>query len=138
MVNESNIKEFRYELIWEKSQKAKLYSSEKEFIPTHENISVFYEKLGVCNPQVLGTKSKPIYPNSILTFDEVKKGKHPAQKPADLLEYLIKTYSNEDDIVLDCTMGSGSTGIACVKLNRNFIGIESSDKYFKIAEKEIQ
>lgn len=138
MVNESNIKEFRYELIWEKSQKAKPYSSEKEFVPTHENISVFYEKLGVCNPQVLGTKSKPIYPNSILTFDEVKKGKHPAQKPADLLEYLIKTYSNEDDIVLDCTMGSGSTGIACVKLNRNFIGIESSDKYFKIAEKEIK
>lgn len=63
---------------------------------------------------------------------------HPTQKPVELLEYLIKTFSNEEDVVLDFTMGSGSTGVACKNLNRKFIGIELDDKYFKIAKNRIQ
>ena len=62
---------------------------------------------------------------------------HPTQKPVALMEYLINTYTNENETVLDFTMGSGSTGVACVNLNRNFIGIEKDDKYFEIAEKQI-
>ncbi len=65
------------------------------------------------------------------------RGKHPTQKPVALMEYLIKTYTNEGEIVLDFTMGSGTTGVACANLNRNFIGIELDEKYFKIAEKRI-
>ena len=62
---------------------------------------------------------------------------HPTQKNVDLMEYLIKTYTNENETVLDFTMGSGTTGVACVNLNRNFIGIELDAEYFKIAEKRI-
>ena len=65
-------------------------------------------------------------------------GFHPTQKPVALLEYLIKTYTQENEIVLDFTMGSGSTGVACVNTNRKFIGIEMDDKYFEIAEKRIK
>lgn len=82
------------------------------------------------------------YPNNILNFKSVfnrskEKTPHPTQKPVDLLEYLIKTYTNEGETVLDFTMGSGSTGVACVNTNRNFIGIEMDDKYFDIAVKRI-
>ena len=62
---------------------------------------------------------------------------HPTQKPVALMEYLIKTYTNENELVLDLTMGSGTTGVACVNTNRNFIGIELDENYFKIAEKRI-
>jgi DNA modification methylase len=73
-------------------------------------------------------------PSSVLNF-KINRGKlHPTQKPVALLEYLIKTYTNENDTVLDFTMGSGSTGVACKNLNRNFIGIEKDDKYFDIAK----
>lgn len=76
---------------------------------------------------------------SILAFNSVWcKGMHPTQKPVALLEYLIKTYSNEGDTILDNTMGSGSTGVACVKTNRNFIGIELDDKYYDIANQRIK
>lgn len=80
------------------------------------------------------------YPKNILKFSNSsnkERGLHPTQKPVALLEYLIKTYSNEDETVLDFTMGSGSTGVACKKTNRNFIGIELDENYFKIAEKRI-
>lgn len=79
------------------------------------------------------------YPFVTLKFNSVKgnEKKHPTQKPVDLLEYLIKTYTNEDDTVLDNCMGSGSTGVACVNTNRNFIGIELDENYFKIAEQRI-
>lgn len=75
------------------------------------------------------------YPTDILSFSNAKqKGKvHPTQKPVALLEYLIRTYTNEGETVLDFTMGSGSTGVACVNTNRNFIGIEKEKKYFEIA-----
>lgn len=79
------------------------------------------------------------YPKRILKFarDGRNKRVHPTQKPVALLEYLIKTYSNECDVVLDNCMGSGSTGVACVNTNRNFIGIEKDENYFKVAEQRI-
>lgn len=76
------------------------------------------------------------YPKSILEFAP-ETGLHPTQKPISLLDYLIKTYSNEGDLVLDNTMGSGSTGVACKINNRKFIGIEKEEKYFNIAKKRI-
>lgn len=83
------------------------------------------------------------YPKNILTHKTVfnrskEKTPHPTQKPVDLLEYLIKTYTNENEIVLDFTMGSGSTGVACLNTNRKFIGIELNDNYFDIAENRIK
>ena len=85
-------------------------------------------------------KSKTGYPNDILEFNCVKNQNryHPTQKPTDLLEYLIKTYTNEENLVLDFTMGSGSTGVACLNTNREFIGIELDENYFNIAKKRIE
>ena len=79
------------------------------------------------------------FPNSVLYFNSPNRNGvlHPTQKPVALLEYLIKTYTNEDMVVLDNTMGSGSTGVACVNTNRKFIGIEKDDNYFEIAKKRI-
>lgn len=78
-------------------------------------------------------------PISILEFNTVEKGKlHPTQKPVPLLEYLIKTYTDENDVVLDNCMGSGSTGVTCKNLNRKFIGIELDENYFKIAKNRIE
>ena len=77
------------------------------------------------------------YPNDVLSFDVEAKPQHPTQKPVPLLEYLIKTYTNNGETVLDNCMGSGSTGVAAVNTGRNFIGMELDDKYFKIAEKRI-
>lgn len=78
------------------------------------------------------------YPNSILEFSPDKNIGHPTQKPVALFEYLIKTYTNENDLVLDNVMGSGTTGVACKNLNRNFIGIELDKTYFEIAKKRIE
>ena len=78
------------------------------------------------------------YPKSIIKFDSDIDKYHPTQKPVKLLEYLIKTYSNENDLVLDNTMGSGSTGVACINLKRNFIGMELEKKYYKIAKKRLE
>ena len=78
---------------------------------------------------------KQKYPQNILQFSNaIQKGKvHPTQKPVELLQYLIKTYTNENELVLDFTMGSGSTGVACINTNRKFIGIELDNNYFNIA-----
>ena len=95
-----------------------------------------------------GSRSFSVYdrelklPSALLQFPSVvsnskEKCEHPTQKPVSLLEYLIKTYTNEGEIVLDNTMGSGSTGVACVNTNRKFIGIEKDEKYFQIAEERI-
>lgn len=99
------------------------------------------------NTEVYGRMSKEIkgggdtdrYPRSVLVFasDKQKVCLHPTQKPVDLLKYLIRTYTNEHDVVLDNCMGSGSTGVACKLLNRDFIGIEKDDKYFAIAKERI-
>ena len=78
------------------------------------------------------------YPKQLIEFKREERGTfHPTQKPVPLLEYLIKTYTLENEVVLDFTMGSGSTGVACKNLNRNFIGIEKDERYFEIAEKRI-
>ena len=78
------------------------------------------------------------YPTNIIECDKIAKPIHPTQKPTQLLEYLIKTYTKENEIVLDFTMGSGSTGVACINTNRKFIGIELEEKYFNIAKERIE
>ena len=132
----------------------------------HESVLVFYKKQPVYNPQMrVGepyvdkrksrkqsegtygnininnttlTNKGTRYPKSVISFSNVKSEKmHPTQKPVALFEYLIKTYTNEGETVLDNCMGSGTTGVACVNLNRNFIGIELDDEYFEIAKKRI-
>lgn len=155
----SNPKILRYEWIWEKSQGTGHLNAKKMPLKAHENILVFYKKLPTYNPQM--TEGKPYkcksgrgstnyrvqksvitnnsgyrYPVDILRFNS-DKGFHPTQKPVALLEYLIKTYTNECELVLDNCMGSGSTGVACKNLNRNFIGIEIDENYFNIAKERI-
>lgn len=158
----SNIKNYRYDWIWEKEQGANFMLCKYQPYKVHENISVFYKKRCAYFPQM--TSGKPYisgkgdsgditgnvkkvqtknngtrYPRSIQRFN-TEKGQgtlHPTQKPVALLEYLIKTYTNEGETVLDNCMGSGSTGVACVNTNRNFIGIELDDTYFDIARKRI-
>ena len=88
----------------------------------------------------VGRVYEEAYPNVILKYStrsSGSRGLHPTQKPVALMEYLIKTYTNEGELVLDFTMGSGTTGVACVNTNRNFIGIEKDEKYFEIAEDRI-
>lgn len=170
----SNRKNFRYEIIWEKTQKTGFYNANRMPLKGHENILVFYKKLPVYNPQKTNIDRKDIgrvrtkkedrcvlyghvkeqdykedgtrYPHDVVHFSnwngalfgETKNAtKHPTQKPTALLEYLIKTYSNEGDTILDNTMGSGSTGVACVRISRKFVGIEIRENYFKIAEDRI-
>lgn len=157
----SNMDMFRYEWIWEKDNGTGFLNSKKMPLKIHENIEIFYKKPPVYNPQMrkgfkpyktfsgrkttnygdfdrVETKSNgERYPIDIIKFKK-DGGLHPTQKPVALLEYLIKTYTNEGDTVLDNCMGSGSTGVACVNTNRSFIGIELDDKYFNIAEKRIK
>jgi len=99
------------------------------------------------NEHRLGTKAQAnimkdtVSPHNLLNFNVAKRSGsrlHPTQKPIPLMEYLIKTYTNENEIVLDFTMGSGTTGVAAKNLNRKFIGIEQDENYFKIAEKRIK
>ena len=160
----SNIKNFRYEWIWEKSQGTNPMNAKVMPLKSHENILVFYRKKPTYNPQMWF--SKPYsgfssntakigevygkqqskhrdnpdgsrYPKTILKFKQ-EKGLHPTQKPVALMEYLIKTYTNKGDTVLDNTMGSGTTGLACKNTERNFIGIELDKKYYEIAEDRLR
>ncbi|MCP3925010.1 MAG: site-specific DNA-methyltransferase [Desulfobacterales bacterium] len=110
----------------EKARKSKMKSS----------YNTCYGDLGGYDGDILEKK----YPINIIEFDKSGHNNmlhHPTQKPIELLEYLIKTFSNENDLVVDLTMGSGSTGVACVNTNRNFIGIELDNNYFEIAKKRI-
>lgn len=171
---QSNRKMFRYEIVWEKTQKTGFYNANKMPLKAHENILVFYKKLPTYNPQKYTVERKDIgrvrnkkadrcvlyghveaqdwvetgqrYPHDVIHFSNWngalfgktdKATKHPTQKPVPLLEYLVKTYTNEGDIVLDNCMGSGSTGVACVHTNRQFIGMELDPRYFEIASKRI-
>lgn len=159
---------FRYEWIWQKDNLTGFLNANKMPLKCHENILVFYEKLPTYNPQftqgepyykkcrkdstnyhpgIAGITNNPSgkrYPKDIIKFNIPKKafGKgekyHPTEKPVDLLEYMIKTYTNEGETVLDNCMGSGSTGVACVNTNRNFIGIELDENYFEIAKQRIK
>ena len=159
----SNIKLLRYEWIWEKPQGAGFLNAKKMPLKSHENILVFYKKLPIYHPQMEGDEIrkkkrnpnhkktsnygayeyeevslyKGRYPKSVLKFKHDKQKFHPTQKPVELLEYLIKTYTKEGETVLDNCMGSGSTGVACLNVNRKFIGIEKEDEYFNIAHKRI-
>lgn len=161
----SNEKMFRYEWIWQKSNKTGFLNSKKMPLKAHENILVFYRHLPTYNPQMVKgdrhlrqTRSatsnygkyhdtEPQYtdeyfPVDIISFPCIfhtsEKQVHPTQKPVPLLEYLIKTYTNPGETVLDCCMGSGSTGVACVNTGRSFIGIELDAGYFQIAQKRIK
>jgi len=155
----SNIKWYKYDWIWNKKNIGNPLIAKYQPLRQHELISIFYNKR--CNYYPIKTdldierdwkqytktvlhgkvdvgnsgKTKGKYPKSIIEFSNAVRNKlHPTQKPVALLEYLIKTYTNENDTVLDFTMGSGSTGVACKNLNRNFIGIEKDQNYFNIAK----
>lgn len=159
----SNYKYFRYEWIWEKMKGTGHLNEKKMPLKKHENILIFYKKLPIYNAQMrkgfkpykcmsgVGSKNygkqKRVvtdsgderYPLDVINFGYDSKYKlHPTQKPVALLEYLIKTYTNEKDIVLDNCMGSGSTGVACVNTNRKFVGIEKDSNYYKIAKRRIK
>ena len=159
----SNLKLLKYEWIWEKEQGTGHLNAKKMPLKSHENIMVFYKKLPTYNPQMVGNEVRTVkrsgnkskttnygdfieikestyigrYPKDIIKFNK-DKGYHPTQKPVALLEYLIKTYTNEGEIVLDNCMGSGSTGVACININRKFIGIELEEKYFEMAKNRIE
>lgn len=106
-----------------------------KYISTQNNTEIY----GRMNKEISGGGETDRFPRSVITFSSDKQTcyLHPTQKPVALLEYLIKTYSNENDTILDNCMGSGSTGVACVNTNRNFIGIELDNKYFEIAKERI-
>ncbi|HBF2708884.1 TPA: site-specific DNA-methyltransferase [Clostridioides difficile] len=167
----SNLKDFKYNWIWQKNKSTGFLNSKRQPLNDHEIISVFYKKQCVYNPQM--TKAEKIYnrgyvvrnkdegiqqsdnygeqksfmqvdtglryPKRIQYFNNnfTRQQLHPTQKPVPLLEYLIKTYTNEGDLVLDFTMGSGSTGVACLNTNRRFVGIELDEKYFNISSKRL-
>jgi len=156
---QSNEKWFRYDLVWEKSRKVGFLSANKMPLREHEMVYIFKEKQGTYNAQK--TEGKPYnrtqskqtetygmedikqvitenktgdrHPTTIVKFNNPKKSLHRTQKPVELCEWLIKSYSNENDLVLDFTMGSGTTGEACKNTNRNFIGVEKDEEIFKIA-----
>jgi site-specific DNA-methyltransferase (adenine-specific) len=157
----SNIKNYKYDWIWEKEQGTNFQHAKRMPLKKHEIVSVFYKKANKYYPQGLkfinknkkgktnnfGESSKHLnkphiqkysnYPKSIIYYSKDVNRVHPTQKPVALMEYLIKTYTNEGETVLDFTMGSGSTGVAAKNTNRNFIGIEMDDKYFGIAQNRI-
>ena len=151
-------KNFRYEIILEKTKPVGFFNAKKMPLRSHENIVVFYKKLPTYNPELKDcdkkvkrkdasdiygarknrkneyTMTKTGYPRSVIKFsNSFSPQLHPTQKNTDMLEYLVKTYTNEGDLVLDFTMGSGSTGVACLNTNRKFVGIELDEKYFNIS-----
>lgn len=166
MLISSNIKIFKYCWVWNKVTARGHLVAKKRPMAQHEDICVFYKKAGRYNPQMIKkdkpergsniessrttimggriTKKKKLiirthsYPKTIQIFGMDKKIGHPTQKPVALMEYLIKTYTNKNETVLDFAMGSGTTGVACKNLNRDFIGIELDKKYFEMAKNRIE
>lgn len=168
MLRMSNLDMYKYDWIWEKPQGVNFAQCNHMPMSVYETISVFgnfgmsknAKVQPVYHPQGIveinkAKKAKTFsehrptdnnhdhiqkygnYPRQVIKFGQAR-GFHPTQKPVDLLEYLIKTYTNENDTVLDNCMGSGSTGVACKNLNRNFIGIELNEDYFNIANERIE
>jgi len=163
----SNIKNYKYDWIWEKTVASNFALSNKQPHKKHEVISIFYKKQPNYNPQMMDGKpyidvrknnyrrsisvndnnslvKKPIYnkgtryPFSVIKYSNGNNKRfHPTQKPIPLMEYLVRTYTNESETVLDFTMGSGSTLLACRNTNRNGIGIELDKGYFEIAKKRV-
>lgn len=164
----SNRKMFRYDLVWDKVLTSGFLNAKRMPLRQHEQIAIFYKKQPTYNPQMLkgkpyerhlkynenrpnnhnwGIKNVNVvnngtrYPESVIFFQQKWRRQdqiHPTQKPVELLEWLIKTYTNENDLVIDATMGSGTTGVACKNTNRNFIGIELDENYFNIAKERIE
>ena len=160
----SNLPMLRYEWIWEKGTATGHLNAKKAPMKAHENILVFYKKLpkyrpvktvghrpvnafytrktgdcyGTAETVTSGGGSTERYPRSVLRMPVENNTLHPTQKPLALIEYLVRTYTDEGDTVLDNCMGSGTTGVACKKLNRQFIGIELTDNYFAIAKERIR
>lgn len=161
----SNIENYRYDWIWEKSRATGHYNSSIMPLQAHESICVFYKNQPTYNPQKT-TGHKPVnkfytrtsggcyghgekitsgggsterFPRSVLKYKPVhnKNRLHSNQKPVDLVEFFVKTYTNEGETVLDFTMGSGTTGVAAANTGRRFIGIELDDKYYQIAKERI-
>lgn len=158
----SNLRNYKYSWYWIKNTTTGFTFAKYQPLRKVEDINVFYKKTPLYQPQGLVKLDKPNkckrnksikdsiynhntlakeyiteytnYPNNVLLFNKETKCIHPTQKPVDLLEYLIKTYTKEDDIVLDNCFGSGSTGVACAKTNRIFIGIELDKEHFKNGE----
>lgn len=112
---------------------------EYEFTSTKGNNQI---QGGIAKVQFIPESKTMAYPKSVQKVNTIpnnhKDRVHPTQKPVDLMEYLVKTYTNEGETVLDFTMGSGTTGVACVNTNRNFIGIEQDENYFNIARSRIK
>ena len=161
----SNIKHFRYEWIWEKAVVSNFQLSKKMPLKVHEEICVFYRAAPTYNPQNLVRLETPRksnnksrvesklghfhtwnanylsewaeYPSSIIRFKVEKRGLHPTQKPIMLMQYLIRTYTKEGDLVLDNCMGSGTTGIAALTTGRRFVGMELDEKYYSMARKQL-
>lgn len=163
----SNPSMWKYNLVWEKTSPSGFLNAKKMPMRSHEDIMVFYESQPTYHPQMrkavrkvsaahhkvtakktdnygeystnTGYDSTERYPTSVLRFpkDVQKSAIHPTQKPVALLEYLIRTYTDEGDVVLDNCMGSGSTGIACMNTGRDFIGIELDPEYFGAASERI-
>jgi site-specific DNA-methyltransferase (adenine-specific) len=159
----SNYKDFKYCWVWEKGRFANQMLAKKQALKVHEDVVVFYQKQCTYNPQGLVEVNKETrqgtritdnngggertdsylqthtnYPRSILSFKSAGKTVHPTQKPAELMEYLIKTYTNEGETVFDGFSGSGTTGVACRNTGRKFIGIELDPHYFAVAEQRIR
>ena len=162
----SNIKNYKYDWVWNKKKAGNIFLAKYQPMKIHENILVFsngtanYYPIKIPRDKIKKSKNygtgesmggdrhkedklyvyKDKNPVSIIEVSNAnQKGKvHPTQKPVALLEYLIKTYTNEGDLVLDFTMGSGSTGIAALNTNRRFVGIELDEKYFNIAKERIE
>lgn len=163
----SNIKDFRYDIIWEKERPTNIFFMKKQIAKVHEIISIFYKKQPTYNPQMersmwvnrklydwneskthLRQKYKSSeeydytirYPRSVLKINrdiKAKEFRHPTQKPVALIEYLIKTYTNEWETVLDFTAGSWTTWVACKNTNRNYILIEKDEWYCNIIRKRL-
>lgn len=159
----SNVKEFKYDWAWRKPKGTGHLNAKKMPMRDKEDIVVFYQEQCTYNPQITegtpfgkktglrqqnGTTGKhgetrsmnsgTRQPKQVLQFNSVGRGgTHPTQKPVALMEYLIRTYTNPGELVLDNTMGSGTTGVACVNTERRFIGIERDEKYFAIARERI-
>lgn len=164
----SNLKNYKYSWYWIKNTVTGFTFAKHQPMRKVEDINVFYKRKPLYVPQGLIELEKPKvkkrkskisnddtiykdktllnehiikytnYPNNVLFFNKESKSLHPTQKPIDLLQYLIKTYTKEGDIILDNCMGSGSTGVAAIKLNRKFIGIELDENYFKISKNRIE
>lgn len=159
----SNLQYFKYDLVWEKTISSNQLNVKRQPLRSHESILIFYNRPPTYNEQkTVGEpykiKRKAGYRDgnyhrqnpsekindgfrharSVIKISNPRiKNGHPTEKPVELLEYLIRTYTNEGDLVMDNCMGHGSTGVACKNLNRNFIGIELDEKYYKAARKSI-